>query len=377
MNLFGALQKIGKALMTPVAVLPAAALLLRFGQPDLLNIPAVAQAGGAIFDNLPLLFAIGVGVGLAGDAGVAGLSSMVAYVVLTKTAVTLNKDIDMGVLAGIIAGGLAAWAYGRFKDTHLPAYLGFFGGRRSVPIVTSVLALLLGILAGFVWPPIQAGIRAVGDWIVAAGVLGVAVFGVLNRLLIPFGLHHIINSLVWFVFGTYTAPDGKTVQGDLTRFFAGDKTAGIFMAGWFPIMMFGLVGAALAMIHEAKPDRRQATGGILLSAAFTSFLTGITEPLEFAFMFVSPILYVIHAVLAGISMAVTTALGVRHGFGFSAGLIDYVLNYRLATQPLLLIPIGLVFFVVYYGIFRTAIRALNLKTPGREDEEEVPVGGGA
>lgn len=373
MNLLGSLQKVGKALMLPVAVLPTAALLLRFGQPDLLDIPAIAEAGGAIFGNLPLLFAVGVGVGLAGDAGVAGLSALVAYVVLTKTAVTLNEEINMGVLAGIIAGAMAAELYKRFKDTKLPPYLGFFGGRRSVPIITAVSALILGILFGFIWPPIQNGISAIGQWIIGAGVLGVGIFGLLNRLLIPLGLHHVINSLVWFVFGDYTKGDGTVVHGDLSRFFAGDPTAGDFMAGWFPVMMFGLVGAALAMIQEAKPARRKAIAGIMGSAAFTSFLTGITEPIEFAFMFISPLLYGIHAVLAGISMSVTTALGIKHGFGFSAGLIDYVLNYGLATKPLLLIPVGLVFLVIYYVIFRALIRALNLATPGREPEDEESV----
>ncbi|MCG0239951.1 MAG: PTS transporter subunit EIIC, partial [Firmicutes bacterium] len=277
--------------------------------------------------------------------------------------------INMGVLAGIIAGALASWMYHRFKDTKLPPYLGFFGGRRSVPIVTAVSAMILGVVFGFIWPPIQAGIDGIGQWIIGAGVLGVGVFGLLNRLLLPFGLHHIINSLVWFVFGSYTKADGTVVTGDLNRFFAGDPTAGDFMAGWFPIMMFGLVGAALAMIHEAKPEKRTAIAGILGSAAFTSFLTGITEPLEFAFMFVSPLLYGVHAVLSGLSMSITTALGIKHGFGFSAGFIDYVLNYGLATKPLLLIPIGLVFLVVYYVVFRVLIRTLDLKTPGREEEE--------
>ncbi len=367
-NFLGSLQKIGRALMTPVAVLPAAALLLRFGQPDLLNIPAIAKAGGAIFDNLPLLFAIGVAIGLAAEAGVAGLSAMVGYFVFTNVMVTMNKDINMGVLAGILTGAVAAILYNRYHTVKLPPYLAFFGGRRFVPIITALVALILGLIFGVIWPPVQQGIHAVGNWIVGAGVVGVFVFGVLNRLLLPLGLHHIINSLVWFVFGSFTKPDGVAVTGDLNRFFAGDPTAGNFMAGWFPVMMFGLVGVALAMYHEAKPSQRKAVGGLLFSAALTSFLTGITEPLEFLFMFLAPVLYVVHALLSGLSMAVVTGLGIKHGFGFSAGLIDYVLNFNLATKPLLLILVGLVAFVVYYLIFRLVIRAMNLATPGRVEE---------
>nr|WP_172839183.1 PTS transporter subunit EIIC [Thermanaeromonas toyohensis] len=370
MNFFGSLQKIGKALMTPIAVLPAAALLLRLGQPDLLNIKVMAEAGGAIFANLPLLFAIGVGIGLAEQAGVAGLSAMVGYIVFTKVLAVMNKDINMGVLAGILTGALAAVLYNKYHNIKLPDYLGFFGGRRFVPIITAFWALVLGVAFGYLWPPVQKVINEVGTWIVSAGVIGVFVFGFLNRILIAFGLHHIINSLVWFVFGSFTKPDGTVVHGDLSRFFAGDPTAGNFMAGWYPIMMFGLVGVALAMYHEAKPSQKKVVGGILFSAALTSFLTGITEPIEFTFMFLTPILYIIHALLAGVSMAITTALGIKHGFGFSAGFIDYILNYGLATKPLWLIPLGLVFGVIYYVIFRTAIRLLNLPTPGREEEIE-------
>ena len=370
MNLMGGLQRVGRALMTPVAVLPAAGLLLRLGQPDLLNIPVMAQAGDAIFSNLPLLFALGVGIGLAEQAGVAGLAALVGYVVFQKTLTTINEDLNMGVLAGILTGALAAAMYNRYHNIRLPEWLGFFGGRRFVPLVTAFWALLLGVVFGFVWGPVQQAIDALGNWIVGAGAAGVFVFGVLNRLLLPFGLHHIINSLVWFVFGDYTNPQtGQVVHGDLHRFFAGDPSAGIFMAGWYPIMMFGLIGVALAMIHEAKPENRASARAILLSAALTSFVTGITEPLEFAFMFLTPVLYVTHAVLAGISMALVYELGIRHGFTFSAGLIDFVINWGIATKPALLIPIGLVFLAVYYVLFRFLIRRLDLPTPGREPAE--------
>ncbi|BAD39335.1 PTS transporter subunit EIIC [Symbiobacterium thermophilum] len=364
------LQKVGKGLMMPVAVLPAAGLLLRLGQPDVLDWPWMANAGDAVFSNLPLLFAVGLSVSLAKDSGVAGLSGVVAYFVMTNVAVTINAEINMGVLAGLIAGILAANMYGRFKDTKLPDYLGFFGGRRFVPIVTAGAATVLGLIFGFIWPPIQHGIGAVGNWMTAAGAIGVGVFGLLNRLLIPLGLHHVINSIVWFMFGEFQKPDGTVATGDLWRFFAGDPSAGFFMAGWFPIMMFGLIGAAFAMTHAARPENRKRVGGIMLSAAFTSFLTGITEPIEFAFMFVAPLLYAIHAVLAGTSMAIAQLLDIHHGFTFSAGLIDFVLNYGIASDNAwLLIPIGLVYGVVYYVVFRWVIVRFNIPTPGREPEE--------
>lgn len=365
----GSLQKLGKALMMPIAVMPAAALLLRLGASDVLNIPVVEAGGAAIFNNIPMLFALGVSMGLAGGAGAAALAGGVGYFVLTNVLNAINPDINMGVLGGIITGVVAAQLYNKYKDIKLPDFLGFFGGRRFVPIVTSAAMLVLGIIFGFVWPPIQNVIYAAGEWIIGAGILGVFAFGFLNRLLIPFGLHHVINSLVWFVFGEYTDATGKVVTGDLYRFFAGDPNAGIFMTGFFPIFLFGLPAACLAMLHEAKDSQRKAVSGVLLSAALTSFLTGITEPIEFSFMFLAPVLYLLHALLTGISLALTYALGIKHGFGFSAGFIDYVLNYGLATKPLVLIPIGLVYGVIYYGIFRYIIRKYDLPTPGRIEGE--------
>lgn len=369
-KLLGYLQRVGKAMMMPVAVLPAAGLLLRFGQDDLLGLKWMAAAGDAIFGNLALLFAIGIAIGLASEAGVAAIAGMVAYFVMTKTATTINPDINMSVLGGILAGIVGGELYNRFKGTQLPQVLGFFGGKRFVPIITALVGLLLGVIFGFVWPPIQNFIDGIGQWIIGAGAVGIFVYGLLNRLLIPVGLHHILNSLVWFVFGSFNGADGKAVTGDLHRFFAGDPTAGIFMAGFFPVMMFGLVGAAFAMIQEAKPERRRLVSGLLISAAFTSMLTGITEPLEFAFMFISPVLYGIHAVLTGLSGAVMYLLNVKLGFTFSAGLIDYVLNFNKATNPLLALAVGAVFFFLYYAIFRFAIRTWNLITPGREADDD-------
>jgi PTS system N-acetylglucosamine-specific IIC component len=366
--MFGGLQKLGKALMLPVAVLPAAALLLRLGASDVLDIPFIMQAGGAIFDNLPLVFAIGVAVGFAFDgAGAAALAGAVGYLTLTKAMVTINKDINMGVLAGILSGIVAGQLYNRFHHIKLPDFLGFFGGKRFVPIASAGVSILLALIFGFIWPPIQQAIHGVGNWIVGAGLIGAFAFGALNRLLLPFGLHHVINSMVWFVFGSFTDKAGKVVTGDLSRFFAGDPTAGTFMTGFYPIMMFALPAAALAMYTTARSENRKAVSGILLSVALTSFLTGITEPIEFAFMFLAPALYVAHSILTGVSLAICEALGIHHGFGFSAGAIDYFLNYGLATKPFMLIPIGLAFGAVYYFLFVFMIKAMDLKTPGREE----------
>ncbi len=372
--MFATLQKIGRSLMVPIAVMPAAAILLRFGQPDLLNIKWLADAGGAIFNNLSLLFAIGVAIGFTGDIGVAGMAGAVGWWVMTGVLADINKDVNMGVLSGIIMGLTAAYLYNRYHGIVLPEWLAFFGGRRFVPIVTAFVAVIFGLVFGVVWPPIQNIIGAAGRWAVGAGPMGAAVHAFLNRLLIPFGLHHVINALVWFQLPGPTAymnpATGQEVLGDLNRFFAGDKSAGIFMTGFFPVMMFGLPGVCLAMWKTAKGPGRKVAAGVLWSAALTSFVTGITEPVEFAFMFLAPVLYVIHAVLAGVSAYVTVALGIRDGFGFSAGFIDYVINYGIATKPLWLIPIGLVFGAVYYFLFSWLIVKMDLPTPGREPMAE-------
>ncbi|MGA9289574.1 MAG: PTS transporter subunit EIIC, partial [Anaerobacillus sp.] len=285
--MLGALQRVGKSLMLPIAVLPAAALLLRLGHPDFLNLPFVAAAGKAIFDNLALIFAIGVAIGFSKDSnGAAGLAGAIGYLVLKQGTLAIDEDINMAILGGILSGIVAGLLYNRFHTIKLPTWLGFFGGRRFVPIITATTMIILAGIFGFVWPPIQEGINALGQWIIGAGALGVGVFGFLNRLLIPFGLHHVLNSFVWFVFGDY---NGAT--GDLNRFFAEDPSAGIFMAGFFPIMMFGLPAACFAMIAAAKKERRAEVSGMFIGIAFASFLTGITEPIEFAFMFLSPLLY--------------------------------------------------------------------------------------
>jgi PTS system N-acetylglucosamine-specific IIC component len=362
------LQRLGRALMLPIAILPIAGLLQRLGDTDLLNIPLVHDAGQTIFANLALIFAIGISVGFARDNnGTAGLAGAIGYLVMVDVLKLLDPSIDMGVLAGIIIGLTAGALYNRFKDIQLPEYLAFFGGRRFVPIATGLSAVLLGVLFGYVWPPLQNGINHLGQLMLESGSFGAFAFGFLNRLLIVTGLHHILNNLVWFVFGNFTDPDtGRLITGDLARYFAGDPKGGQFMSGMFPMMMFGLPAACLAMYRNARPERRKLTGGLLLSAALTAFLTGVTEPVEFAFMFLAPLLYLIHAVLTGLSMALADLFNIRLGFTFSGGAIDLALGWSKSTNGWLLFPLGAVYAVVDYVVFDFFIRRFDLKTPGRE-----------
>ncbi|QIB06986.1 N-acetylglucosamine-specific PTS transporter subunit IIBC [Pseudomonas sp. FP2300] len=367
------LQRLGRALMLPIAILPIAGLLLRLGDTDLLNIAIIHDAGQAIFANLAMIFAIGIAVGFARDNnGTAGLAGAIGYLVMIATLKVLDASINMGMLAGIISGLLAGALYNRFKDIKLPEYLAFFGGRRFVPIVTGFSAVGLGVVFGLIWPPIQQGINSFGELLMASGSFGAFVFGVFNRLLIVTGLHHILNNMAWFIFGSFTDPQtGAVVTGDLTRYFAGDPNGGQFMTGMFPVMLFGLPAACLAMYRNALPQRRKVMGGILLSMALTSFLTGVTEPVEFAFMFLAPLLFLLHALLTGLSMAITDWLNIRLGFTFSGGFIDMVLGWGKSSNGWLVVPVGLVYAVIYYVVFDFCIRRFDLKTPGRED---VPAG---
>ncbi|RZT83505.1 PTS system N-acetylglucosamine-specific IIC component (Glc family) [Pseudonocardia sediminis] len=383
------LQRLGRSLMLPIAALPAAGLLNRLGQDDLLGgVPGlsgvatvIGAAGSALFDNLPLIFAVGIAIGWARKAdGSTALAAVVGYLVLDGVFEAMSplvlpglKDsdgaqelIDYGVLGGILVGLISAALWQRFYRTKLPTYLAFFGGRRLVPILTAVVVMVLAAGLGLLYPLFNAGLTALGQAVTANPVVGGGIYGFANRMLIPLGLHHILNSVVWFVIGDYNG-----AQGDLNRFFAGDPSAGTFMTGFFPIMMFALPAAALAIWHEARPEQRKVTGGVMASVALTAFVTGITEPLEFAFVFVAWPLYIVHAVLTGTSMALVNALGIHDGFTFSAGAIDYLINFGQATKPLLLIPIGLGYALVYYVLFRFVIRRWNLRTPGRDEEPAV------
>jgi N-acetylglucosamine PTS system EIICBA or EIICB component len=387
-----AAQRLGRSLMLPIASLPAAALLLRLGQDDLLGpdglgwdavASVIGAAGNALFENLGMLFAVGVAIGWARRSdGSTALAAVVGYLVFTAVEEAMSPfvlpagsdPVDYQVFGGIVIGLTAAVLWQRYYRIKLPPYLAFFGGRRFVPMVTAVAALAWAVLLSFVYPAFNAGLTNLGEWVTDNSVLGGFVYGTANRLLIPLGLHHILNNVPWFQLGTFNPPGPDApVHGDIARFLSGDDTAGAFMTGFFPIMMFALPAAALAITHEAKPGQRKVVGGIMLSAALTSFLTGVTEPLEFAFLFVAFPLYVIHAVLTGTSLALTNALGIQDGFGFSAGFFDYALNFNIADKPLWIIPIGLADAVVYYLLFRFVIRRWNLRTPGREEDPDVEV----
>jgi glucose PTS system EIICBA or EIICB component len=414
---FGTLQRVGKALMLPVAILPAAGILLAIGNalknPALTDkIPALKadwvvlisnvmeQAGGIVFSNLSLLFAVGVAIGLAGGEGVAGLAAIIGYLIMNVTmSVVLNVNADMvgndpsfanilgiptlqtGVFGGIIVGILAAYMYNKYFNIELPQYLGFFAGKRFVPIVTAASAVVLGIIMTFIWPPIQHGLNAFSHNMIDANkTVAAFIFGVIERALIPFGLHHIFYSPFWFEFGEYVNKAGQIIRGDQKIFFEQLKdgvelTAGTFMTGKFPFMMFGLPAAALAIYHEARPENKKIVAGIMGSAALTSFLTGITEPIEFSFLFVAPALFAIHCVFAGLSFMIMHLLNIKIGMTFSGGVIDFLLFGVLPNRTAwwLVIPIGLAFAVIYYFGFRFAIRKWNLATPGREKTgDETP-----
>ncbi|MBC5637743.1 PTS transporter subunit EIIC [Ornithinibacillus sp. BX22] len=411
---FGVLQKIGKALMLPVALLPAAGLLLGLGNAaqqettlnylpflnaDWIQLTAsvMEDAGNIIFANLALIFAVGVAIGLAAD-GAAGLAALVGYLVMNQvmgswigvTEEMIATDpsyasvlgiptLQTGVFGGIIVGLIAAFAYNRFHDIEMPSFLGFFAGKRFVPIATAVFSFIAGLILMLIWPPIQTAMNNASYWLIEEGTyLAVFMFGFIKRLLIPFGLHHIFHAPFWYEFGSYTTAAGEIVRGDMTIFFAQlrdnvEITAGNFMAGEYPIMMFGLPAAALAMYHAARPERKKLVAGLLASGALTSFLTGITEPLEFSFMFVSPFLFLIHAILDGLSFMIMTFLGVNIGYTFSGGFIDFALFGILpGKEPWwLAIIVGVGFGVLYYFLFRFFIKKFNLMTPGREEVEET------
>ncbi|WP_029767360.1 PTS transporter subunit EIIC [Haloglycomyces albus] len=399
------LQRLGRSLMLPIATLPAAALLLRLGQDDLLGPDGLGQyldwmnpvakvvgaAGGSLFDNLPILFAVGIAFGFAkkgdGSAAVAGL---VGYLVFHNVSMSMFADSSIsddvmvqdaegepllnlgmqnptGVLGGVVIGIVAALLWQRFHRIKLPTWLSFFGGRRFVPIVTAVSALLLAVLAGFVWPAVSGPIDDFGNFLTDYGAIGAGIYGVINRLLLPFGLHHILNSVVWFTVPNCEV-DGQTYTGDLNCYFQGVEGTGTFMAGFFPIMMFAMPAVVLAFYVTARPENKKTVASFAIATGVTSFVTGITEPIEFAFIFIAPLLLGVHAVLTGVSLFLADILGVKIGFGFSAGAIDYVLNFTKSNteNPLGVVLIGLIMFAVYFLIFTFLIKKLNLPTPGRE-----------
>ena len=375
--MFNLLQRIGKALMTPIAVLPVAALLLRLGFGDIFDgeiALIMKSAGEAIFSNLDLLFGIGIAYGLAkNNDGAAALAGAIGVLIAKAVYLSIDKDVNMGVFVGIIIGVLAGTLYNRYHDIKLPEFLGFFGGKRFVPIITALSAVVVGVLAGYFWHFAQSGIDAFSNAIIGLEEVGTFIYGTLNRLLIPLGLHHILNSVFWFQLGEYTyIKDGVEVvaNGDLHRFFAGDKTAGVYMSGFYVVMMFGLPAMSYAIYLNTPKGSRKKVGAILAGVAFTSFLTGITEPLEFLFLFAAPLLFLLHAILTGLALAVAQLLDIHAGFGFSAGFIDYIINYKLATNPLLILPLGALFSVIYFVSAYYTIKIFKLKIFGEETDTE-------
>lgn len=383
------LQKVGKALMLPVAVLPVAGLLLGIGAAPFDWMPPVVamlmkDAGDVIFANLPLIFAVAVALGFTDNDGVAAVAATIGYLVMLATLGVMTgvwhaepvnvmgiPTLQTGVFGGILAGGLAAAMFRRFYHIELPAYLSFFAGKRFVPIVTALAAIGLGLVLSVVWPPVQQGIDVFSRWAAAGDPRTAAsVYGFVERLLLPFGLHHIWNAPFFFEIGSYVGADGRLIHGDIPRYFAGDPTAGI-LGGAFLFKMFGLPAAALAMWRAARPEKRRAIGGMMMTAALTSFLTGITEPIEFAFLFVAPVLYLLHAVLAASAQFLMASFGAHLGFTFSQGGIDFLLYNVLSPfsqKWWLVLLLGPLYAAIYYALFSAAIRWLNLQTPGREQE---------
>lgn len=390
--------------MLPVSVLPIAGILLGVGAAKFGFLPDVVsqlmeQAGGAVFGNMALLFAIGVALGFTKNDGVAGLAAAVGYFIMTKTVFvvvvatnspeSLNlladsaeytkalKDMsNTGVLGGIIAGGIAAVMFNRFYNITLPDYLGFFAGKRAVPIMTGLSAIIAGVVLAFIWPPIASVLATFSDWAANQNpTVAFGIYGVVERSLIPFGLHHIWNVPFFFEAGSCTNVAGEQLNGILTCYLSADETSRAAgngfgqLAGAYMFKMYGLPAAAIAIAHSAKPENRAKVMGIMLSAALTSFLTGITEPIEFAFLFVAPLLYAIHALLAGSAFVVTNTLGMVHGTSFSHGLIDFVVLSANSVKFWWFPAIGLIYAAIYYVVFRVVIAKFDLKTPGREDEE--------
>ncbi|GGA89828.1 PTS glucose transporter subunit IIBC [Neiella marina] len=395
-NAFGALQKVGKSLMLPVSVLPVAGLLLGIGAANLPWIPDIlsqvmAASGGAIFGNLALIFAIGVALGFTENDGVSALAATVGYAVLlatmgvvasamgveTKSIMGL-QSIETGVFGGILIGGVAAAVFNRFFRIQLPAYLGFFAGKRAVPIITAFAAIFLGIILVFIWPPIGGVIDAFSHWAAEQSpAMAFSIYGIVERSLIPFGLHHVWNVPFFFEAGSCTNLAGEARTGVLTCYLEADQASRAAatnhfgqLAGGYMFKMYGLPAAAIAIWHCAKPEHRAKVGGIMISAALTSFLTGITEPIEFSFLFVAPVLYALHAILAGTAFFVTNSLGMVHGTSFSHGFIDFIVLSGNSQNFLLFPVIGAIYAVVYYSVFRFVITKFDLKTPGREDESD-------
>lgn len=367
-NLKTNVQKLGRAMLLPVAAMPLAGLIMRLSADDMLNIPVIGAAGNAVFGNLDILFAIGVAIGFAKtkDKGIPALTGFLAIATLKKGLEIMNPDVSMGIFGGIISGVVAAWTYNRFKEQKLPMVFSYFAGEKFPLTMVMILQTITAVIFGFIWPIIQMGIDNFAKLLVNMGALGVGIFMFLNRLLIPFGLHHVLNTYVYYDLGTYTSPSGEVFRGEMTRFINGDPQAGLFLSGFFVVMMFGVPAICLAIYRAAFKENKEMVKGIMGSGAATSFIANITEPVEFSFMFISPMLYVVHAFFAGLAGVVCYLLNVRIGFTFGACIVDYLINFRIATNAILIIPVGVVFFALYYFTFYYLIKRQNIPTLGRE-----------
>lgn len=391
-NVFSSLQKIGKSLMLPVSVLPIAGILLGVGSARFSLIPntiseIMAQTGGSVFENMPLIFAIGVALGFSNNDGVAALAAVVAYSILIKTLSVIEPTIlhakidtiknknfsDIGILGGIIAGAISACMFNKFYKIQLPEYLGFFAGKRFVPIISGLSAIFIGLVLSLIWPSIAKKIQIFSQWAAYQNpIFAFSLYGLVERALVPFGLHHIWNVPFQMQIGEYTNSIGQVFHGDIARYMAGDSTAGN-LSGGFIFKMYGLPGAALAIWHTAKQENKNKIGSIMVSAALTAFLTGITEPIEFSFILVAPILYIVHAFLAGLSFPLCIFLNMRAGTSFSHGFIDFIVLSGHSNQIFLFPIVGILYGALYYVIFYFLIVTFNLQTPGRENNNKHTV----
>ena len=364
------LSKLGKAMLIPIAATPVAGLLARISSPDMLNMPVVNNAAWVVFGMLDLLFAVGAVIAYAKtkDKAIPIIGAVISLSVFKSVLTFMNETVSMGVFAGIVVGVMTAIVYNYSKEWKTPQMFSFFTGEKFVVTLAPLVAIPLGMAFSYIWVPCQAGLNNFGIWIAGAGALGVFVFGLTNRLLIPIGLHHVVNTYIYYELGSFVTSTGEVVKGEIPRFLAGDPTAGLFLAMFFIPMMFGLPGACAAITKTAKPSKKAETKSLMSSGALTTFVAGITEPVEFSFMFVAPKLYVLHAFLTGVAGAILYLCDVHFGMSINFCVIDFILNFNLSTNGWVIIPVGIVFFFIYYFGFKFLIEKFDMKTPGREDD---------
>lgn len=367
------LSKLGRAMLIPIAATPVAGLLARLSAADMLNLPVLESASWVVFGMLDLLFAIGAVVAYTNvkDKTCPTIGAIISLSVFKQTLNFTNPDLNMGVFAGIVVGVMTALVFNYSRKWKTPSMFSFFTGDKFVVTLAPLAAVPLGVLFSYIWGPCEAGLDSFALWIGSAGALGVFVFGFFNRLLIPIGLHHVLNSFIYYELGSFTTATGEVITGEIPRFLAGDPTAGLFLSMFFVPMMFGLPGACLAFYKTAKEKKKAQTKSLMMSGALTTFVAGITEPIEFSFMFIAPKLYALHAVLTASAGALLYLLDVKLGMSINFCIIDFILNFNMGHNAWMIIPVGLAFFLIYYISFKWVIEKYDLKTPGREEEEAV------